>query len=1222
MSEIYNAGFYLHYLWEMRERLSEVAQFDLSRTLRTLSTFHLTRHQPPGAPPKVPSTEIDQHILAVYGTLLQRGLPTLAPLAVERALCASVTPVIPVAEKIDGSGTFRFAHGTMNRQREVDWLESLVRAHLPVDPRLSPDARSVEAFDSDEERYFYGAVLPAAIGPAAALLVEPQRLIESVLPPKKAPGFLDQRLDFTLDAGNSRVVFEVDGPEHRLPAQKALDNSRDDALLEEGWRTYRTPVYEIAAVRTVDNLKKGVTDPALLKRLAGLSAEPLWGSDMGIAALQLVLAPFAVARIQRALLLALEEGRLHLDQGIWRLTIVERDVRAGKLAVVDFLQHLNAFYRLWGIVRSLPKISLRIIGTREFASAIPEVIGTTAGLPDIDVSTFSLTNPPADYFDGHLLLDVAMLQPPGFTGLDAALINWHLTTAGVAYEIRSQLHSSDVRRISKCRPRPYPASRINPHTLRFFLQNIFRKQEFRNGQVGILERSLALKPVIGLLPTGAGKSLCYQLSILLQPGLSLGVVPLISLMVDQVDNLCNKLAIDWIGYINSQLEADEKAQVQQRMADGELLLLLMSPERLQSKEFRVQLKAVAQTYSVTYAVIDEAHCVSEWGHDFRTSYLKLAPTIRDYAGSNGYSPTTIALTGTASFAVLSDVQREIGVDDENAKVYPKSFDRQELRFGVVQVDSLEKAKALKQLLDTLPAEYGLDPNGFYTPTGDDETTHAGIVFVPHTNGQYGVFDVSNSITKHIGVHVELFSGQQPNLWAGQSYDDYKLKTQHDFKKNAFPLLVATKAFGMGVDKPNVRFTIHYNISQSLEGFYQEAGRAGRDRRQSHCWVIFSDDNPEEADQAFAPDVTPEQIKQIADGYDTGDVQRLLYLQQRSYPGVEREFEVIERVYKTCLWPKLMDKAVGEAVQVAVGFDKEEDARDKALYRLSLVGPVQDYTKDYNKKQYDVTAVLLEDTGYVANLQAYIRRYKTREVADLVAAEVNDLPGNTMLAKCVRYLLKFVYQEIERKRRIAIRSMAEVARRAAARPDEADAIVRAELLAYLEESPFTKPLEKIVRQLDPGAWMSVLTLKDETGAPLLRSVDGARQLLGGCRRLLESYPDDAGLLFLTSLARLLLPEADIDQAIEEARQSFAALRLRPQGQLTTDLRRLLAAYRQWLRNTQDFRDVFARLAEAALDTDPTRDLARHLYPDAPHKSRTLLLNFTLADVHSLADRLCV
>jgi len=214
-----------------------------------------------------------------------------------------------------------------------------------------------------------------------------------------------------------------------------------------------------------------------------------------------------------------------------------------------------------------------------------------------------------------------------------------------------------------------------------FVQDIFRKKGFRPGQVEILNRALQTKSVIGLLPTGSGKSLTYQLAVLLQPGMSIVVDPIKSLMKDQYEGLLNN-KIDCCVYINSSLNQKERQLAIKRINNASVLFAFVSPERLQDDVFRKQLIETSQINKnyFSYCIIDEAHCVSEWGHDFRTSYLRLGDNARNFCKTKSEKEIPFfALTATASYDVLADIQRELKIEDENSIVRLEKLDRPELQ---------------------------------------------------------------------------------------------------------------------------------------------------------------------------------------------------------------------------------------------------------------------------------------------------------------------------------------------------------------------------------------------------------------------------------------------------------------------------------------------------------------------------------------------------------------
>ncbi|MCL4280170.1 MAG: DEAD/DEAH box helicase, partial [Ignavibacteriaceae bacterium] len=320
----------------------------------------------------------------------------------------------------------------------------------------------------------------------------------------------------------------------------------------------------------------------------------------------------------------------------------------------------------------------------------------------------------------------------------------------LAFVVTSRFYFDNNFKVNSITPFPYELNESKEKNLLFLLQSIFRKEDYWEGQIEVLKRSLSLKPVIGLLPTGAGKSLTYQLSALLQPGVTLVVDPLRSLMFDQADNMNNYL-IDNISFINSELTSEERVQVVNEMSNGKYNLVFIAPERFQDNNFRNSLIQMTVSFSIPYLVIDEAHCVSEWGHDFRTSYLNLAKTAKKYCKYQNYEPTVLALTGTASYSVLTDVQREIGIDEEEAKIYPSTFNRDELQFDIYSTPSTNKKDILFGLLqNTIPQVLNTNENELFQPDGNN--TKSGLVFVPWTNNVFGS-QVRDDLQNRLNIQV-------------------------------------------------------------------------------------------------------------------------------------------------------------------------------------------------------------------------------------------------------------------------------------------------------------------------------------------------------------------------------------------------------------------------------------------------------------------------------------
>jgi len=339
----------------------------------------------------------------------------------------------------------------------------------------------------------------------------------------------------------------------------------------------------------------------------------------------------------------------------------------------------------------------------------------------------------------------------------------------------------------------------------WFLRYLFRKQDFWEGQWETIERSLRGEDSVVLLPTGAGKSIAFQLAALLLPGRCIVVDPIVSLIEDQIDNL-GCYGIDRAVGITSQLGTEDREQALRALQSGHYLFCYVAPERFQMVPFREALRALTTNTPVSLVAIDEAHCVSEWGHDFRTAYLNLGRIAREYCTSAAVTPPLVALTGTASKIVLKDVQRELGITTFDAIITPSTFDRPELRYTVLTAPSEEKARRVQGFLERLPTVFGVDRGRFFQPAG--VRTYAGLIFCPHVNGPYGVVEQARMLTKSLGAKVDVYSGEPPHGVPEDVWQAQKRRITHDFKRNKTTLLVCTKAFGMGIDKPDIRHTVH------------------------------------------------------------------------------------------------------------------------------------------------------------------------------------------------------------------------------------------------------------------------------------------------------------------------------------------------------------------------------------------------------------------------------
>jgi ATP-dependent DNA helicase RecQ len=327
------------------------------------------------------------------------------------------------------------------------------------------------------------------------------------------------------------------------------------------------------------------------------------------------------------------------------------------------------------------------------------------------------------------------------------------------------------------------------------LKEIFGFDSFRPGQEEVIRAVLAGRDTLAVMPTGGGKSLCYQVPALMGEGLTVIVSPLISLMKDQVDSLLQS-SIEGAATLHSGLDAEERWEVEKKIRTGEIQLLYVAPERLRSLEFVLALRRAG----VSLFVVDEAHCISEWGHDFRPDYLFLPRVVRDLG-----SPPVLALTATATPRVRQDILRSLRMREPEVVV--TSFNRPNLTYRVLSA---------KEKKDKLPL----------------------ILEVIRNSGPPGiVYGTTRKECEELAASLKRAGVDAAHYHAGMGAAE-RSSVQERFMTDELDVVVATIAFGMGVDKPNVRFVIHASVPGSLPAYIQEAGRAGRDGEESECVVLY------------------------------------------------------------------------------------------------------------------------------------------------------------------------------------------------------------------------------------------------------------------------------------------------------------------------------------------------------------------------------------------------
>jgi ATP-dependent DNA helicase RecQ len=941
-------------------------------------------------------------------------------------------------------------------------LSPELESSLGAENRLAPiPQRAVPKswFDSDDERDFLAERLAPVLGNDWSRWVAGQVEVSSLVDPVGAPETIEGRVDFLVShpALDRTIVVEIDGSQHQDSGPE--DAARDRSLRDAGYEVVRIPVTETRA-------GQGPALQRLLTLLEAIAVAPVrdasWRSPIRRA-----------GQVQLAILHAVYSGLIDAcSDAPVRVSSDLSDL--GELDPKGFIAVLEDVWELFARVGALYGLEL-----------LP------GGL---------VFEPDPTRADLHL----------SFSGDSVDANVMYVEDAWLPFALRMQ-------------PRAYEPglpSEVSPETVRYFLHRIFHKDDFLEGQYEAVQRALAGLDAVVLLPTGAGKSIAFQTAAMLLPGKTVVVDPIIALIRDQRDVLATYGIDRVLGISSDLLELGERQAAYELLLTGDSLFYYVAPERFQIREFREKLAALTANEPVGLIVIDEAHCVSEWGHDFRTSYLRLGDTAREICTRGSWTPPVLALTGTASRAVLKDLQRELKITDFEAMITPTSFDRRELNFLVVSAKSEDKESVLRALLQQgLPARFGVAGETFRSK-GDGET-YCGLVFTPWTQGDYGAWDVATEVRKGVGLAAEAYSGGRPGKYKGDDQDWalFKRAVERAYKRNKYNLLVCTKAFGMGIDKPNIRYTVHYGMPPSIEAFYQEAGRAGRDRRPSWCVVIASEDDAPRNQRLLNPSTPVEEVAEALDQVkrsDQDDVTRALFFETKAFRGVAAELEVAEQVLE-----KLGTLETRELVNLAAQDDEMRAAYEKVLHRLVVLGVAQDYMVNYAAKSFDVRIVGASRDDVVTAYSRYVAAFSTsRSVREREKAEELRDEGlsdgasfRSFTTRMLALYLSFVYDVIERGRRRALAEML------GATKTKDSTEFRQWVLRYLESTEYSEQLEKVLE--DPRAGIAlVIPMLDDLLTP-----NEAAEARGQVARYLETYPDHPALLYLRALTEALCKSSD-------------------------------------------------------------------------------------------------
>lgn len=912
--------------------------------------------------------------------------------------------------------------------------------------------------------------------------------------------FINQQVDFYLP--QAKLIIEIDGQQHKTDdITRVSDTNRDNYLTGKGFTTIRITTIELRNGNykaKVEQILQHLKRFEALFNYYKLASEKIESNKLSELDITTKLLPTAIIRFQILLIELLSNNYLTLNED-WQFNILSNEDLGNfpELAINDLLVWLE---QLWLLKNKTPikKPNFHIILSNLKSDFIP----STKAI-NVDFSLFKR------YTDENKLSpDVLYIRTDYF----------------------DIVKDKNYFRVSTTEPLNYNVTDEDKPVLEFFLQNIFDKPKFRDGQFPIIANALNRKDTIGLLPTGGGKSLCYQLPCMLQPSINFVVCPIKSLMYDQNENLVNMLITN-VSFITSDLEADERRQIETDFEQGRYLFVWISPEKFQIPSFRDKISSIVSKYSIAYAVVDEVHCLSEWGHDFRTSYLNLAKTIDKLSpkDTNGEGKIKfIGLTATASVNVLKDIKIEFSrrkqrLEDENIKSL-LDYSRRELQFEVIN-DKGNKSQQIKTLLSELH-----DREGFI-----ETKEKAGLVFTPNVNGAYGCFQVSNTLNTLYQNKVSWFSGDIPKrdvyddngrkkgtepVMERKEFNKFKLDVQKDFKKDKYQILVATKAFGMGIDKQNIYYTFHYGLPSSVEALYQEAGRAGRwDKNKvenidkiGKCYVLYSPEtfDSDKVERLFHKDTTFMEMKAISEEvkWDGKDIFKQVFLFTQGQNDIDDDFKIILGVIKYYFNAEAKVRIFWNDAYAKLRINN--DILQKAIYRLSLLGIVSDWTTNFID-HFEVQFKTKIEANIIKSVSNYITKYEPNTD---VGSGIAQVQKETVLEKATWYLLNWTFENIAYSRKQSLKTLSDWCNQF----EDSDSFKR-RIDSYFIFTETTFVLQHIAENpKEFEKWFDVLTTNNQ----FPNEVE-FKKLRDSISRFLESYRNNLGLNFLSGFVRLALSE---------------------------------------------------------------------------------------------------
>ncbi len=846
--------------------------------------------------------------IKLVNNLLSRGIPTRPSTFIEDLL----------ATTFGNTKREVTSQNQINHPFSDDSLtENLLRAIHIIDPRINKANQFVDIEDKWKQKGagfkidFLYSMVPEYLGQAYIQLIEENRDYSSII---KSSGFeadsetfqdfetiLKQKNDFVLEMpyvfNQMRgITIELDDNPSETKYKFEIDQLKKTLFKQISWsEPLVVDTHKLAESNTVLRPLMNFTYNEYFDTIGKNYRNPVYNTNEGLNALQYALSPIAVARIQKTIIEYLLSGKLNLNADSWKIGVIERDVPCAYLAFQDLRLHFENLFALEGVNKKMPELNLSIYRTDEFRNAKLNVIyaGTINSINNFDESE-----------DFDLLLDISILQRTG------ALNPVYQTKAKNQATIKSVKSIIADRIFLTEKSIPYldiysstvderiKSKAIN--SFKYFLRNIFRKDDFLPGQLEVINKSFQRKNSLGLLPSGGGKSVAYQLASLLQPGVSIVINPIMSATTDQLFSL-QKMGIDCMTNINSGIKNAEALNNElQKLKNSEYLFAFISPEYFRQKVLRDTLHAmVNDTLVFSNFIVDEAHCLSEWGHDFRLSYHKLGELKEQLIKNNDkQNIPIIALSGYVSNACQIDILEELQIEPQNIVEISGQYSNLKFRIIDATTNQIKPDMSIGQIKQLIGARkqvnFSFLIKEMFAEQKEKNKKNNTLIYCPTVYGNTGVSDnhgdgLSDKLsTIFEKLRIGTFWGTTDEIIDTVLLKDsfQSEKNQIKFMNNELDILIATPSFGIGINKPDIRNIIYYSPPDSIESFIQHTQRAGRDGNEALCLVITDNQEFEIPGNSS--------LSSLSDNSKTTFDKYLAYEKIiKKYKGKEKELSVIQ-----------------------------------------------------------------------------------------------------------------------------------------------------------------------------------------------------------------------------------------------------------------------------------------------------------------------------------------